>query len=227
MYMLKSVERELMKKREIVNECCEITAKTVLSAIPVGGTLVTCVWDSIKAHAAQKRIDEWKSLIEERLMSVELELNEVGENELFTSAMMRATDIALKTAEKEKREYLANAVSNSLFCSIDESVLMIYLDLLEKYTAWHLKILHFFKNPVAYEAVNVENVMMGSASTALQQAFPAIMENSELVNKIVSDLQSDGMLEKGSYMNAGMTKQGIVASRTTKLGNDFLDYITG
>lgn len=46
-------------------------------------------------------------------------LENIGENELFTSAMMRATDIAIKTAETAKREYLANAVYNSLYVTLD------------------------------------------------------------------------------------------------------------
>ena len=38
-----------VNKVELAKECVEITTKTLLSAIPVGGTLITCIWDSIKA----------------------------------------------------------------------------------------------------------------------------------------------------------------------------------
>ena len=41
-------------------DALEIAAKAALSVIPVGGTLITCVWDSIKANCAQNRLDEWK-----------------------------------------------------------------------------------------------------------------------------------------------------------------------
>lgn len=215
-----------MGKKEMALETVEITGKTLLSVIPVGGTLVTCVWDSIKAHAAQKRLDDWKNKVEKKLTELEYDLDTIGENELFTSAMMRATDIAIKTAEVEKRRYLANAVENSIKIPIEESVLMIYLDLLDKYTAWHLKILRYFNNPKDFKEVDVENVMMGAADVALKQVYPEIMKDEELVNKIVNDLQMDGMLQNGSYMTASMTKDGIVASRTTKMGQDFLKYIT-
>ena len=34
-----------------------------------------------------------------------------------------------------------------------------------------------------------------------------------------------GLLSKGSYAHRTMTASGMMASRTTKLGNGFLDYI--
>ena len=91
----------------MLGEVAEITAKTVLSTIPVGGALVTCIWDSIKANVANRRMEDWKKQVEEKLCDLNSSLEDIGSNELFASAMMKATDIALKTAEDEKRQYLA------------------------------------------------------------------------------------------------------------------------
>ena len=214
-----------MNKKELLQESAEITAKTLLSAIPFGGTLITCVWDSIKAHAVGRRMEDWKNQIEEKLSTLDYSLESIGENKLFTSAMMKATDIALKTAENEKRQYLANAVKNSASASIEESVMMIYLDLLDKYTLWHIRLLHLFSNPKEFQQVNVGNIMMGSASIVVEQVYPEIAKEKALLDKIVKDLQIDGMMAEGSYMHAGMTANGVVASRTTELGNSFLNFI--
>ena len=47
------------KVTEIISgEIVEVAAKTALSVIPVGGALLTAVWDSDKGNAAQKRMDE-------------------------------------------------------------------------------------------------------------------------------------------------------------------------
>lgn len=62
----------------VLAESIEIIGKTVLSAIPVGGTLISCVWDSIKANVVQKRLDEWKQMIESRLSRVENTLEVIG-----------------------------------------------------------------------------------------------------------------------------------------------------
>lgn len=214
-----------MEKKELLSEVAEITAKTLVSTIPVGGILVTCIWDSIKANAANRRMEDWKNQVEEKLCDLKLSLDDIGNNELFASAMMKATDIAIKTAEDEKRQYLASAVKNSAMASIDESVMMIYLDLLDKYTLWHIRILHLFRNPKAFDQVHVDGIMMGAASIVVEQVYPEIAKEKELLDKIVKDLQNDGMMSEGSYMHAGMTSNGVAASRTTELGNKFLKFI--
>lgn len=214
-----------MEKKELLSEVAEITAKTLVSTIPVGGTLVTCIWDSIKANSANRRMEDWKNQVEEKLCDLRLSLDDIGNNELFASAMMKATDIAIKTAEDEKRQYLASAVKNSAMARIDESVMMIYLDLLDKYTVWHIRILHLFRNPKAFDQVHVDGIMMGSASIVVEQVYPEIAKEKELLDKIVKDLQNDGLMSEGSYMHADMTANGVVASRTTELGNNFLKYI--
>ena len=216
-----------MNKAELAKECVEITTKTLLSAIPVGGTLITCIWDSIKAQSANRRMDDWKAQIEDKLRNLDISLENIGNDEIFTSAMMKATDSALKTSEDEKRQYLANAVRNSIEANIEESIMMIYLDLLDKYTIWHIRILNLFYNPKAFSKIDVSNIMMGSASVVVEQVYPEIAKEQNLLGKIVKDLQNDGMMVEGSYMYAGMTANGIVSSRTTDLGNKFLMFILG
>lgn len=216
-----------MNEVELAKECVEITTKTLLSAIPVGGTLITCIWDSIKAQSANRRMDDWKAQIEDKLRNLDISLENIGNDEVFTSAMMKATDSALKTAEDEKRQYLANAVRNSIEANIEESIMMIYLDLLDKYTIWHIRILNLFYNPKVFSQIDVSDIMMGSASVVVEQVYPEIAKEKNLLDKIVKDLQSDGMMVEGSYMYAGITANGIVSSRTTDLGNKFLMFILG
>lgn len=64
-----------------------------------------------------------------------------------------------------------------------------------------------------------------SASIVVEQVYPEIAKEKELQDKIVKDLQNDGMMSEGSYMHADMTANGVVASRITELGNNFLKYI--
>lgn len=82
-----------------------------------------------------------------------------------------------------------------------------------------------FRNPKAFEQVHVEGIVMGSASIVVEQVYPEIAQEKELLDKIVKDLQNDGMMLEGSYMHAIMTSNGVTASRTTELGNKFLKFI--
>ena len=84
-----------------------------------------------------------------------------------------------------------------------------------------IRILHLFRNPKDFEKVNVEGIMAGSASVVVEQVYPEIAKEKELLNKIVKDLQNDGMMSEGSYIHTSMTPNGVSASRTTELGNKF------
>lgn len=209
---------------EYGKEAAEIAAQTVLSVIPVGGALITAIWDSVKANAANKRLEEWKELLEEKLSHVEKTLEEIGNNELFTSCIMKATDAALRTAQKEKRRYLANAVYNSAIIDLDENVAMIFLDMVERYTELHIRVLHFFKDPTAFPGISVSKYYQGSAMVPLFDAYPDLKNQKELVNKIAKDLYSDGLMNTESLAGM-MSAVGMVSKRATQFGDEFLSFI--
>jgi hypothetical protein len=215
------MSEKIISSKDIV----EITAKTALSAIPVGGALISCIWDSVKSNCAQKRLKEWELLLEERLVKIEDTLEQVGSNECFTTAVMKATESAIKTMENEKRNYLANAVFNSLTCEVNESILMMYLGFIDKYTLWHIKILDFFQNPTKFEGISAQNYYMGSPMKPLCSVYQELENNNEVVDLIIKELYADGLMNI-EKINCTMTGNGMVASRTTQLGNDFIEFIT-
>lgn len=201
----------------------EIVVKAATSPIPVGGSLVASVIDEVKSRTMQKRQDEWMNMIEERLGTLEIDFNSIGDNEYFTTAIIKATELAVKTAENEKREYLANAVINAITFTAEESVLMIYMEMLEKYTVWHLQVLSHFYNPE--HGIGRGNESMGAADSPLYRRYPHMVQRKDVVDKIVIDLQNEGMLTSGSYWHSSMTSNGIYAKRTTALGDGFLKFI--
>ncbi len=203
--------------------------KVFISTIPIGGTLINTVWDAVRSYSLEKRRREWEESIEIRLKKLEeaMTIEEIACNDLFVTALMATSAIAFRTAEKEKREYLANAVLNSITNKIDESKLIIFLNLVDKYTVWHIKILDFFQNPLSSERAQREYDrigMMSSPANLLQSVYPDLNDDRELMDKIVNDLIADGLLNSGS-IHGTMTKQGVAAKRTSKLGKEFLDFI--
>lgn len=208
-----------------VHEAVEISAKTALSVIPVGGALLTGVWDSIKSNCAQKRLQEWQTLVEDRLSKLDTTLEDVGANENFTSAMFQATELAIKTSERAKREYLANAVLHSLSCPFEESVVMMFFSMIGKYTLWHLKILDFFQNPTKFDGVNESKYYIGSPKTVLFDVYPELKSKESYVDRIVKELYADGLMNTEN-LNCTMTSSGMVASRVSHIGEDFIKFIT-
>lgn len=210
-------------KEETVKQIIEISIKTVLSAIPIGGPLITEIWNTVKDNAIQKRLKDWQNKVEERLSSLQIPLEDVGTNESFTTAMLWATEIAIKTEQEKKREYLANAVYNSLVTGVDENIQIIFMDMISKYSIWHVQVLEYFRDPKK-KANSFDGDSMGAPITRLLEAYPEFKQNTSLVNKIIIDLQTDGLLSAAN-MSTMMTASGMLASRTTDLGNQFLDYI--
>lgn len=205
----------------------EVSAKTALSVIPVGGALITSVWDSVKSNCAQQRLEDWQNIIEDRLSKIEKTLEEVGNNENFTTAIFHATEMAIKTAEQEKRNYLANAVVNTLTIDIDESIMMMFFNMIEKYTVMHIKILAYYQNPKKFIDTDCTNIIMGSAKDYLYQVYPQFKTSDSIVDKIINELYNDGLLGSNSTsLNTGMTMNGMLASRTKELGNSFIAFIS-
>ncbi len=213
-----------MGKKEIILDSAEIAAKTLLSAIPVGGTLITETWNVIKSHSLAKRNSEWQKTVEEKLAVLDVSLEEIGNNELFTTTIVQATEQALKTSSEKKRECLANAVINSLNMDVEESIILIYLDMIARYSELHIIILSYFFNPISY-GVDKSKYYMGSPKQPLFDTFPKLRSKESIVDRIVKDLYNDGVMASDD-LNVMMTSDGMVASRTTELGKQLIDFIS-
>lgn len=207
-----------MIDKNTINDIVEIVGKTALSTIPVGGALVTAVYDTVKGNVLQKRQEKWKSVVEERLSKLEATLEDISQNDGFATTLIRTTELAMKTSKNEKIELLANSLIYSLKNTIDEDKLIIFLSFVDKYSVSHIKILTFFNEPLKFVT---NNFYMGSPSQVLNKVFPEVQQ---LQNKCVKDLFNDGLLNTEN-LNTTMTSSGMVAKRTTILGDEFLKFI--
>ena len=161
-------------------------------------------------------------LLRKELASLSVHLEDLGANEQFTTALIKGTEIAIKTVNQDKVSFLANAVINSFQQSIEEEKLIILFELIDKYTVSHIKIINFFNNPKKFETTKTASYYMGSPSDLLFKAYPKL--DNSLFNKIYRDLYLDGMVNTEN-LNISMTSNGMEAKRTTALGDEFLNFI--
>ena len=99
---------------------------------------------------------------------------------------------------------------------------MIFLDLLDKYTVSHIKIMYFFYNPKRFEGVDIYLNRMGGVSDPLFYVYPEL--DNGWFGKIYKDLYFDGMLSLEN-VNITMTGSGMLAKRTTPIADEFLKFI--
>ncbi len=177
-------------------QVAEIAGRTAVSAIPVGGALATSIYDTVKNNCLEKRQKKWQEALENRISKIEASLNDIGNSEIFTTAIIKATEVAMKTSSEEKLKYLANATANSYEGNIDETRFYLYMGLIERYTARHISIMKEYITPTEKEidSTNEDEVI------------------------IFNQLFADGMIlysndANGNYM-------------LSQFGNDFISFLT-
>lgn len=208
--------------------------KAGLSSIPLAGSVVGEFFSMIVSQPISKRRDEWLIRIKNELEELQqrisdFDINNLCNNEMFITALLQASQIAVRNHQDIKLLALKNAVLNSAIkINIDESMQLMYINYIDELTPWHLKILTFFKNPTEWFNENnksIPSVYMGSPSQILEEAFDELNGRREFYDLIIKELYTKGLLNIDS-VHTMMTSSGVFASRTTDFGTQFIKYIT-
>ena len=204
-----------------------------LGAIPIVGSIASGLLGLLVTPPLEKRRQNWMTEVGTKLKELEenskIDLSTLADNEQFIDTVLVATTLALKTSEKEKIKAFQNAILNTaLGVSSDKTKGQIFLNLLDTFTIWHIKILHFIDNPTKWfenAGQNPPNFMMGSLSSVLTNAFPPLSGQQELLDVIWRDLHDNGFHNTSGLMTT-MSGNGLLANRTTQLGQEFLKFIS-
>lgn len=208
-------------------------ANAAISSIPLGGSIASEIFNMVIATPIEKRKEKWMFRIAEGLEKLQNEIDnfdvhKLCENELFISILNRASQLALSNHQEEKISALKNAVMNTaLNISIDENEEMMFLNMIDTMTPWHLKIIFYFDNPEErFKEFSIKPVeyMMGSPLLPLQEFYPELKSRDDFINLIVNDLYSRGVFNTKD-LNCTMSSSGMYASRLTEYGKRFFDYI--
>lgn len=209
------------------------TAKAALGSIPVVGAAATEFFGLVVMPPVEKRRQQWMEAVEGKLAELEqqgrIDVSKLSADEEFIDVVLQATSLAIKTSEKEKLAALKNAVINTATHeSHGKTKSHIFLNLVDAFTAWHIKILALYDDPKGWfetHGKNPPNLMMGGLSSVLKEAYPEIAGDTELRNLIWKDLHDAG-LHNSSELNTMMSGDGMMSTRTTRLGKEFLTFIS-
>lgn len=228
-------ERDIKKDLELsVGDYAHAGIQGGLSVAPwIGGPLAE-FFSVIIAPPLEKRRDEWLIEIFTRLKKLEEEvegfkIENLAQNEVFISILLYATQAAMRTHQDEKLIALSNAVINSAIRpTIDENLQLMFLNLVDRYTPWHLIILQFLDDPRRYgieHTITFPSWSSGGTATVLEYAMPELKGKRGFYDQIVKELFSNGLLNSETFLHTTMTEQGMFASRTTEMGMQLLNYI--
>ena len=153
--------------------------------------------------------------VAKRLEGVEANVNSMRNDPAFVTTALQATQIALRTHQKEKLEALRNAVVNSAIgIAPHDDLRAIFLNLVDAFTPTHLRILRYFQNRGSLDSSAIQRLRDARAVTDL----------------MVNELARDGLLEDHRPYAARGRDSGeslLIADWTlSKLGSQFIEFIS-
>jgi hypothetical protein len=209
-------------------------ARAGLGSAPIVGAAAAELFNWFIKAPLERRRDEWMAEVGERLKELEekhgLNLADLQTDEAFVDTVLQASQVALRSAQREKREALRNAILNSaLHHGPDESEQQMFLHLIDRFTPWHLRMLDFFNDPPAWfdhhKKARPEYHIGSCLDTVLQVAYPKLKPREPFYTQVCGELDNSGLFSRGMNLKTMMTADGWTASRTTERGKAFLRFI--
>jgi len=214
---------------EKIKEAGYAIAKGGVGSIPIAGGVLSELFGVAFSDPATKRREQVLLDIDDRLKKLEQDgynIEKLAESDEFLSISMQAYNIALRTHQAEKRAALMNAILNTPKLSIDENEKLMFLNYVDQFNEWHLRILSFMHNPSNFfDENNKPSYYMAGKATVLEDAFPELKPRKNFYSQIAKDLYSRGLITIES-LNTTMSEQSLWQPYTTETGKKFLEYIT-
>jgi len=213
--------------------------EVAFASMPVVGAAAAELFNTIVTPPLQKRRDEWKEEVVNRLLALENSeavIKGLANNEVFLTVLVQASRVAISTHQQKMRKSLSNAVINSLKQNIDEDKQLHFIWLLERMTPTHLKILDFYfpkseslRSKSGEVIINLDQRPMDRLEDVFEEYKGT---NEDFLEHIFKDLATFGLIEqiKGSEFTAqfpslpGVDKE-MVHYRFSDIGYEFWDFV--
>jgi len=211
----------------------QAVVRAAVASVPVLGSAASELLNVVVTPPLEARRNEWLNRLADDVDELAAKVDGftregLSENDEFLAAVATAVGVATRAAQEEKRDMLRNAVLNSALGRVPEfslqSAFIAYLDYL---TPLHVRLLSIFRNPstaLKEAGSNLEaSIAMGAPSQVARELLPDV--DNETLAFVWQDLYQRQLVESDS-LGGTMTKGGVVAKRSTKLGDAFLDFVS-
>lgn len=203
-------------------------AEAAVSLIPGGAALL----NHILQRPLERRLHEWRQGVGEKLRELEqskgVDVEGLGADPQFIDAVLAATQVALRTSQTEKLKALRNAVLNAaLPTRPDETLQQLFIEMVDRFTPWHLRLLKMFHDPAGYMGRvgrTYKPAISASLGALIETVFPELAGRRELYDRLWADVHA-AMLTDTPSLSGMMTPEGATQKRTNALGDKFLAFI--
>jgi hypothetical protein len=218
-----------------IGDAAHEIGKAVLSVVPAAGGPLAALFENIFTAPLNKRKQQWFEELAGVITEIQEKLDgitpeQLSKNEMFVTAALQASQIAIRNHKKEKIEALRNALFNSVQPGApSEDKQLIFFKLIDDLTPWHLRLLGLLNDPTKWMEKNgIRNPGwgMGGVSTVIEHCLPDLRGARDFYDQLVRDLQTGGLLRQGSFVHVTMTGGGMLTSQTSEMGREFISFIT-
>ncbi len=218
-----------------VGDAAHEIGKAVLSVVPAARGPLVALFENIFTAPLNKRRQQWFEEMASVITDIQERLDgmtpeQLSQNEMFITAALQASQIAIRNHKEEKIEALRNALFNSVQPTApSEDKQLIFFKLIDDLTPWHLRLLGLLNDPAKWMEKNgVRNPGwgMGGVSTVIEHCLPDLRGARDFCDQLVRDLQAGGLVHQGSFLHVTMTGAGMLESHTSEMGKEFISFIT-
>jgi len=156
-----------------------------------------------------------------------VKLEELQSDDVFIDTVLQASQIASRNSQEEKRRALRNAVLNAALPNPPEqSLQQMFLNFVDTFTVWHLRLLKLFSDPQQWAAEHNHEFpdLMGGLSSILESAFPELHGKRAFYDQVWRNLYQRGLVNTES-LHTTMTGRGLMSKRASELGTQFLRFV--
>lgn len=198
--------------------------KAGLSVIPIAGGPAVELFQLMVQPPLERRRNEWMQAVGEKLQELEsegLKLEDLQQNEQFVTAVMHATQAAMRTHVASKREALRNAILNvATGQAPEETVQHLLLEFVDTLTEMHLRIVNVFHAPSPPPGISI-----GGLSNVLEHNIPDLRNRREIYDQLWKDLYVRGLVNT-EQLHTTISGSGLAQRKTTALGEALLKFIS-
>ncbi|MBD8739072.1 hypothetical protein IFR41_06090 [Pseudomonas fluorescens] len=209
-------------------------ARIMIGAVPVLGGAGVEIFNSIIDTPMNERRIQWMNQVGNALNDLieKSVLTEQGlqHNETFITTVSQASMLAIRSHQQEKLEALRNAVLNvAIGHGPEEDLRQLFLNFIDVCTVTHIRLLSLMNGPEEWSQKHgVEfpsSWSMGGIAQAIEHAFPDLRGKERIYKVIWGDLYQRGLINTDG-LGTTMSRQGILARRTTELGAKLIDFLS-
>lgn len=188
-----------------------------------GGSLLSFALQQFLQAPLDKRMQAFFEQVAQKLNDHSKQIEDLASNDRFISTLLQAANIALRNHNEEKLESLRNAVVNSINPpSYDESLHTVFLNLIDRFTAWHLKVLVSIRESSSDNG-SLSHLRSLPLQWRLLEIYPSFHEQREFLALILVDLEAAFLIEDTSKQRKEFLNP--ESYRVTGIGFQFISFI--